>query len=125
MGRLEMKNFSAHDETRYENKGDNGKANLKRPNICLSCWMNRSDGETRYMIGTLNSGEQWTRRCVTPTGEKESPAKRKELNPRSPGRTFACFGKGQVGLYNASFHLGVFDFLGLRVLLLYTVYMPM
>jgi hypothetical protein len=31
-----MKNFSAHDAIGYENKGDDGKANLKRPMICLS-----------------------------------------------------------------------------------------
>jgi hypothetical protein len=35
------------------------------------------------MIGILNSGEQGTRRAVTPPGKEESPAKGEKLNPFS------------------------------------------
>ena len=32
---LKMKHFLAHDAIRYEDKGDNGKANLKRPILII------------------------------------------------------------------------------------------
>jgi len=35
MVRLKMKHFLAHDAIRYEDKGDNGKANLKRPILII------------------------------------------------------------------------------------------
>jgi hypothetical protein len=35
----------------------------------------------QYMIGILNSGEQGTRRAVTPSGKEDTPAEGEKLDP--------------------------------------------
>ncbi len=82
------------------------------------------------MIITLDSGEQGTRGAVAPSGKKESPAERKELNSCSEGKRIAWFGRIRWHLYDASFlmfgrrkpssRLREFDFLDMHILL-YTV----
>jgi hypothetical protein len=43
------------------------------------------------MIDALDSGEERTRRAVTPSDKKQSPAKREELNLRSQPSRFTSF----------------------------------
>jgi hypothetical protein len=77
------------------------------------------------MVVALNSGEQRTRRAIAPAGQEEGPAEGNELDPRSHGKRFACFGH----VYHASFlflgpgrhgpsvRLREFDFFGLDAFL--------
>ncbi len=57
------------------------------------------------MIDALDSGEERTRRAVTPPDEKKSPAERQELNLCSQPSRFARFGDGDLTIWDTLFVL--------------------